>query len=143
MTHRAKQIFSALTTALTGLTTTATNIKQSRVWAVHQVPALTVRLGPMLTQETIGQLTDQALTVLVDIHVKAKEESIDDDVLLIHQEIWKAVMADYSLGLPFVIDTTITDLSEPVLSGDGERAGAKATLTIEVKFRHSLADPGA
>lgn len=143
MDHRAKQIFTALTSALTGLTTTGNNIEQSRVWAVHQVPALTVRLGPMLTQETVGQLTDQNLTILVDIHVKAKQESIDDDVLLIHQEIWQAIMANYTLGLPFVIDTTMTELSEPVLSGDTERPGAKATLTIEVKFRHSLLDPGA
>ena len=143
MSHRAKLIVDAITNKITGLPTTGQNVEQSRVWAVTRAPALTVRLGPMVQTSDLNQLIDQTLTIYIDIHVKAHETRIDDDVLQIHQELWQAIKVHHDLGLDYVIDTSLTELSEPILNGESDQPTAKATLTIEVRFRHAVTHPGA
>lgn len=137
--HTAKQIFDAITAAVTGLATTGNRVEQTRGYPVGRLPALTVQVISSNPERTLAEAyIDERLDVEVLAHVAGSADTLDDQLFQIHAEIYSAVMANRSLGLPFVIDT------EPgafrVENQDGaETPTAMATVSFSVSYRHPRA----
>ena len=140
MAHVSKQLLDAITAAVTGLPTTGDRVQQSRTYAHKSGPALSLRLGG---RSNLATLSNSVVTaeqdIFIDIAVAGSADSIDDQLLQIESEIHQALLADYSLGLPFVIDINPQGLSEPDLE-QGERPKAVATSHWRYLIRHSLTD---
>ena len=141
MAHVAKQLMDAVTTAVTGLPTTGARVQQSRTYAHQAGPALNIRLGGRTTQGIRSNAwLDAEQDIFIDIAVAGAADSIDDQLLQIEAEIHRALMADYSLGLAFVLDLNPQGLSEPDLE-QGEKPKAVATSSWRYVIRHPLTDP--
>lgn len=141
MAHVSKQLLDAVTAAVTGLPTTGANAVQSRTYSHSRAPALNVRLGE---RRTLGVVSNAAVNVEQDIHidiaVAGATETIDDQLLGIDAEIYRALMADPQLGLTCVFDVDPQGLSEPDIER-AEQPKAVATSSWRYKLRHSLTDP--
>ena len=79
---------------------------------------------------------------MVTSHVKTTGV-LDTLLNQIRREVWVAMMADRTLGLPYVIDVRPLGDNEPELSDELEKGAARQRLFFLVKYRHSVADPGA
>ncbi|WP_406828119.1 hypothetical protein [Microbulbifer sp. ARAS458-1] len=140
MAHVSHQLLDAITTAVTGLPTTGDRVRQSRLYAHGRGPALNIRLGERRNTATLGNaLVNAEQDIFIDIAVAGTAESIDDQLLQIESEIHQALMADYSLGLPFVLDLNPQGLSEPDLE-QAEKPKAVATSAWRYVIRHRLTD---
>lgn len=141
MAHVSKQLLDAVTIAVTGLPTTGSAVQQSRVYAHPQAPALSLRLGERRTLNIVANAVLNAeQDIYIDISVAGTADSIDDQLLAIEAEIYRALMQNPALGLAFVWDVEPMGLSEPELE-QGERPKAVATSHWRYRLRHSLADP--
>ena len=147
MPHRAEQIMAAVETILTGLTTTGTNVERSRI---YEIPAgidaaLSIQMGAdEINDDGNMAFIDRLLNIEVIAHVKATS-AIDTTLNLIRREVHVAMYADRRLGLgeSIVIDTVVNDDGAPELSDRLEKPVALQTLNYIVRYRHSVADPGA
>ncbi|WP_444922688.1 hypothetical protein ACJJH9_00255 (plasmid) [Microbulbifer sp. DLAB2-AF] len=137
MAHVSQQLLDAVTAAITGLATTGTNVEQTRVYAREPVPALSVRLGERRQVSTHSNSVSNAeQDIHIDLYVAGRAEDLDNKMLQIDSEIHAALMADFSLGLSFVLDCDAQGLSEPDTANAG-RAKAVATSTWRYRIRHS------
>jgi len=142
MAHRAKDIIDAIKTVLTGLNTTGQDVKVSRAFPSGTFPNLTIYPG----QNTIRQNLSNAimireLVVRVAIQVNGNPDLLDDQILQIEAEIWRAIMADTTLGLNFIDDIDPLGLGEPDLSNGDEVPTAVVESSWRVVYRHSVSDP--
>lgn len=143
MSHRAKQILDAVAAKLAALPTTGANVFVSRAYVLDTAPALTIALGDDEPQQYLPGQIESLLTVVVSIYVKADGGQIDDVLLQIRREVHQALMADTTLGLPFVIDCLPGPMAEPQIHAEAETPTASADTTWRIRYRHSLTDPGA
>lgn len=137
MTARSESIAAAFTTAVTGLTTTATRVVRGRVYPTDVLPALTVNMG----EEQIAEQPDMAeqdefLTIDVTILVK-DTATLDTALNQIVAEVYAAIMADRTLGLAYVHDTAWMGRGAPDRVADAEKPVAQQTLVFRVHYRHS------
>lgn len=140
MAHVSKQLMDAVTTAVTGLPTTGARVRQSRTYSHTSAPALNVRLGERRNTSTLSNAVVTAKQdIFIDIAVAGPAESIDDQLLQIETEIHQALLTDYALGLPFVLDLNPQGLSEPDLE-QAEKPKAVATSAWRYVIRHRLTD---
>ena len=122
--HRAEQIMTALLAKLQPLATTGYSVHRARVYALtsDQVPGISLFMGPDEpvddTIQTWSQI-DSQLTVYIDAHVR-DANTAETDINRIRKEVVLAIMADYSLGLSFVLDAVEGPASEPERSGEAE-----------------------
>lgn len=141
MAHVCKLLVDAVTDAVTGLPTTGYNVRQSRIYAHDRAPALAIRLGD---RRTIGIRSNAFVDVEQDIHidisVAGSSDDIDDRILSIDAEIYRALMNDPLLGMSFVLDVNNQGLSEPVLEM-AEKPKAVATSTWRYQLRHDIGNP--
>lgn len=134
-----EQILDSVVTALTGLTTTGTNVQRGRVYPVSPSvnAALTVFMGDDSVVSILGnEKIEWRLSVLINSHARATSD-VDQTLNTIRKEVHAALMADYTLGLSFVTDTEPASASEPELSGDGDQPIATQRLEYIVQYRTS------
>lgn len=134
---RLKQILDAVQTNLTGLTTTGTNAYQNRVYPIQNLPAINVRYGAQQMNTIAPNVIDNTVEIIVDAYCKAQENQLDDTLIKIQSEVHAAMMADYTQGLNFVIDTTPIGASAPDVSDESETPTAVKTISFQITFRHS------
>lgn len=137
MTDRAESVLVAFTTAVTGLTQTGARVVRGRVYPVDVVPALTVNMGgeqPVNQPNTTYQ--DEYLDVEVMAYVK-DNASVDGALNKIRAEVYAAILADYTLGLEYVLDTQWMGRDAPNRSGEMENKSARQTMNFRVHYRHS------
>lgn len=142
--HRAEQIMAAITTAVTGLTTTGANVRRGQLYPFgdDQTAALTVAQGPAeMLDDQPHRMKTVRLEVQIIIHVKSSTTLVDSLINQISKEVYIALMADRTLGLAFVIDSDWTGQTEPEQDIDSEAATARAAMQFAVLYRHSLTDP--
>ncbi len=140
--HRANQILQAVKTRLTGLATTGANIYQSRAYAIENLPAINIRYAGDQPLTTNNQTQDSKLNINVEIFTKKQESQLDAELLQIRKEIQIAIMADPTLGLPFVIDCEPVGMGAPDYDTE-DQAIAYAVAQYEIIYRSNLLDPGA
>jgi len=143
---REEQILAAVTTAVTGLTTTGTNVFRGRAYPLEatDLPGLLVYMGPDTVQgELMDSLIDWNLGVAIEAYVQTASAVVDTELAKIRKEVHAAIMATPQLGLAFVIDTRPALAAEPEIDGDGSKPIARRRLEFIVNYRSSRADISA
>ena len=143
MAHFRQQIRERVATTLTGLTTTGSNVFQSRVYPLQDanLPALLIytkeESSEIITMGSTRAL-DRELTLSVEAYVKSNANS-DDTIDTISDEIESAIGADTTLNNKakdvFLISTDINYV------GEGENPVAVATLNFLVNYCTDEDDP--
>ena len=135
MTHVRKQIRDSVTTAVTGLATTGTNVFQSRVYPneAAKLPSLCV----YTTTETaeVISLTPprlmRTLEVVVEGYAKAKT-GLDDTLDTIAVEVEEALAVDITRGgIAHQMKITGTEIG---LNEEGEQPIGIIKMTFEVDY---------
>lgn len=136
MAHIRKLIRDDITTTLTGLTTTGTNVYQTRVYplAEDKLPGLAIYTSAESTEYvTINPPRTQARTLTVNVEVYAKGLSgYDNDLDQIALEVEEALQTDLTRG-GYAKDTRVTAFDAD-FSGEGDQPVAYATMTVEVDY---------
>lgn len=136
MAHVRKLIRDNITTALTGLATTGTNVYQTRVYplAEHRLPGLAIYTKSEDVEYqtmTLPRQKARVLTVSVEAYVKALN-NYDDVIDTIAVEIENALAADVTRG-GYAKDTRVVSF-DAQYSGDADQPVAYATFGVEVDY---------
>jgi hypothetical protein len=147
--HKAEQIMDAFVSAVTGLTTTGSNIERDRayMWEDARLPALAIYQGddtPTPYADRNYYRDDYHLTIHIDIHVKiATGTALSQTLNLIRKEITAAIQADPYLGLSgFVIDCEEGTALRPVIEF-ADKPTAVQTLEYRVRYWRARSDASA
>ena len=134
MAHIRKSIRDNLKSALTGLTTTGSNIHASRVYAIRTLPAIIIyTLNEDSVYETVGlpRTISRTLNVVAEFYVKGNT-GYDDQIDQISLEVEAAIYSDVTLG-GVAKDTRLVSL-DVQFRGDGDQPVGIGVATIEVTY---------
>jgi len=143
---REEQILAAITTAVTGLTTTKAKVYRGRSYPLAEgdLPGLLVYMGPdTLQNEILNDYIDWSLGVGIEVYVRTSTSLVDTKLSTIRKEVHNAIMTTPQLGLSFVIDTKPLQATEPEIEGDGNKPIARRRLEFVVQYRSSRTDISA
>lgn len=135
--HVRQQIRERVGTVLTGLTTTGSNVYQSRVYplSTSNLPGLLIyTLSETSEPDTMGvqQGVERLLTLAVEGYAKATG-NLDDTLDTICKEVETAIAGDTKLNN--LARNAFLTSTEIQLNGDGEQPIGVATMTFEVNYR--------
>ena len=134
--HVRQQIREKVGTTLTGLTTTGSNIYESRVYPLEasNLPALVVYTKNEESEPIVigtNRLSSRNLSVIVEIYAKTTT-NFDDTIDTISKEVEVAIAADTTLdGLTKDIYLESTEIE---YNGEGEQPVGYATLTFLTNY---------
>ena len=136
MAHIRKSLRDNVTTTLTGLTTTGSNVYQTRVYplAEDKLPGIAIYTRTEDTEyQTIDvpRIQERTLRVAIEIYVKALV-NYDDVLDKIAEEVETALSADVTRG-NFAKDTRVVSFDSQ-FSGDGDQPIAYATMEVEIDY---------
>lgn len=145
MAHLRQQIREQISTTLTGLTTTGSNVFQSRIYNVEQslLPCLLVYTtdeSVIIPATTIGTIRniERDLTVIVE-GLAQGTTNIDDTIDTISKEVEVAMQADIKVNSLAVDSYLISTLIEH--DGEGKQHFARVKLSYRVEYRNAENDP--
>lgn len=129
---------------LTGLTTTGANVARNKTFAWDD--AVTDALNIIMEDDKpSGELSipilDFELGLAVEIHTK--NATPETQINKIKAEIIIALMADYTLGLSYVVQIKELGFSAPVLSGEAEKPTAVCEGKFVIQYQRSYLTPEA
>jgi|TARA_R100000482_G_scaffold50728_3_gene18030 hypothetical protein len=136
MAHARQAIREQVGTTLTGLSTTGSNVFQSRVYPLQDsnLPALLIYTKEETSEAIVmgsNRVIERELTLAVEAYVKTNTNS-DDTIDTIAEEIETAIGADSTLNNKakdvFLVATDINYV------GEGENPVAVATLNFLVSY---------
>lgn len=137
MTHRAESILAAVTTTVTGLTTTGAHVSRGRAYPTDQDAALTVNMGadtPVGSPNMAFQ--DMDLDVEIIAHCKTADGALDTTLNAIAAEVYAAMLADLTQGLGYVLDTRYAGREAPFRDRE-EKPVASQVSRYVIRYRHS------
>lgn len=142
MTHLRKQIRDNVTTTLTGLTTTGSNVYQSRVHPneAAKLPCLNIyTLSESEERITMGPNPkyQRELELVVEGYAKATS-NLDNTLDAIALEVEEALATDLSRG-GLAHDTMLED-TEVELVGEGEQPIGMVKLTYNIRYVTTAGD---
>lgn len=137
MAHVRKLLRDNLATALTGLTTTGSNVYKSRVYPIasNKLPGLLIYSKDEETEYNsmgLPRIQERTARFTLEIYVKGVS-GYDDSIDQICLEIEEAIYANITLG-GYASNTTVTSFDAD-FSGDGDQPAGLATLTVDVLYR--------
>ena len=140
MAHVRKLLRDSLTTAVTGLSTTGSNVYQSRVYpiAANKLPGLLVySKEESVEYSTMGipRIQERTVSFTIEMCVSGYDNSLDQ----ICVEIEEALYADITLG-GNAANLMLRDFSAE-FNGSGDQPVALATITVDVLYRVRENDP--
>ena len=144
MSHVRQQIRERFATTVTGLTTTGSNVFQSRVYNLESgnLPGIIIYTKSEESQPvSIGssRTIERILSLNVEAYVKAVSNS-DDTIDLIAKEIETAVAADTTLNS--LAKDCFLEATEINYNGEGERPISVMTMTYQIMYITAEAAPG-
>ena len=144
MAHVRKSIRDNVKTALTGLTTTGSNVYQTRVYplAEDKLPGIAIytRTEDVEYQTiTVPRAKERTLRIAVEAYVKALT-NYDDTLDKIALEVEAALYTDLTRG-GFAKDTRVVSFDSQ-FSGDGDQPIAYATMEVEIDYFTGEDDAG-
>jgi len=142
--HVRKSIRDNVKTALTGLTTTGSNVYQTRVYplAEDKLPGIAIytRTEDVEYQTiTVPRAKERTLRIAVEAYVKALT-NYDDTLDKIALEVEAALYTDLTRG-GFAKDTRVVSFDSQ-FSGDGDQPIAYATMEVEIDYFTGEDDAG-
>jgi len=137
MAHVRKQIRDAIVTALTGLTTTGSNVFRSRIYPLEtgKLPGLCIFTRSESVEFdtlTISRSVMRELEVTVEGYVRGTA-NYDNTLDTIAVEVEEALAADVTLG-GLSKDLQVTNF-EADFAGDGDQPVAVGRFTVLVQYR--------
>lgn len=142
MTHARTQIRNAVTTALTGLNTTGSNVYESHVYPIgeDQLPGLTIytvnESSELMARSSSGTKMKRVLDLAVTAYVKEKT-GYDETVDTIMVEVEEALQGNSAIQnlVKFIFPRELSI----DFSGDGDIPVAIAAQTFSLEY-HTLID---
>jgi|TARA_S200002703_G_scaffold126860_1_gene113451 hypothetical protein len=139
MAHKRQQIRERVATTLTGLTTTGSNVFQSRVYPIEntKLPCLLI----YTREETSEPLTtnppraiEKILSLVVEAYVKANA-NYDDTIDTITEEVEEALYGDRLIN-NLALDSFLvnTDIS---YNGEGDNPLGIVVMTFQITYHHT------
>ena len=137
MAHVRKQIRDAVVAAVTGLTTTGSNVFRNRVYPIEQanLPGLCVFTrteAVVFDTMTLARSIARNLEIMIEAYVVGTA-NYDNTLDQIAVEVEEALAADVTLG-GLAKDVMVTAF-EADFSGDGEQPVAIGRFTVMVEYR--------
>lgn len=136
MAHVRQNIRSNIVTTLTGLTTTGSNVFETRLFSLGEtkLPALCIYTKNETTEYatlTTPRTQMRTLDVIVEAYVKGTA-NIDDTLDTISVQVEEALYTDLTRG-GYAKDTQVTDF-EADYAADGEQSVGMGRFTIAVTY---------
>jgi len=134
--HVRQQIREKIGTTLTGLTTTGSNVYQSRVYPLENInlPALIIYTKSETSEPIVigtDRVISRELSVIVEGYVKATS-NFDDTIDTISKEVEEAIAADRTLdGLA---KDCYLESTEIEFNGEGEKPLGYVSLTFLTNY---------
>lgn len=139
MAHKRQSIRERVATTLTGLTTTGSNVFQSRVYPIEntKLPCLLI----YTREETSEPLTtnppraiEKVLSLVVEGYVKANT-NFDDTIDTICEEVEEALFTDRLIN-DLALDSFLvnTDIS---YNGEGDNPLGIVVMTFQITYHHT------
>lgn len=142
MPHARQQIREAFGTAVTGLTTTGSNVYESRVYPFDTLPCLAIYTLSEQTETEYSTSTAQARQLSVVVEARAKANAnLDDTLDQIAAEVEAAIHGDAGVSA-LVVDYEIEG-TEIELEAEGEKPTGVLRMSYAVLYRVNPADPTA
>ena len=141
--HIRQQIRERVGTTLTGLTTTSSNVFQSRVYPLENanLPAIIIYTKSEDSEPVVigtNRLMNRELTLAVEAYVKSVSNS-DDTIDTITKEVESALAADTTLdGLAKDIYLESTEIT---YTGEGEKPIAVCTMNFIIEYCTNQSSP--
>jgi hypothetical protein len=134
--HVRQQIREYFGTALTGLTTTGSNVYESRVYTLQEdtLPSLVIYTKSEISEPIVigtDRVMSRELSVVVEAYCKATS-NFDDTIDTISKEVEEAIMADRTLG--GLAKDTYVESTEIEYTGEGEQPVGYVTLTFLTNY---------
>ena len=147
--HLREQLMAAVTTNLTGLSTTGSNVTRGRVYSIDEdnLPHLSIFQGddfpvvPDNEQEGTYLYLWQDLQVFIEVTVDASSGVLETTLNQIHKEITIALTADVTQGISECFNTIEMGATIPELSGERKKRTAIMELEFMLRYRRSRTDP--
>lgn len=141
--HRAEQIMQAFVAAL-GTTSEFVTLRAPQD-DVNQFPSVSVYMGSESPLGETGYEIPHTYSAVLNVVCVVSVRSTTPETALnaAKKALHIAIFQDQRLGLPFVIETMLSDADEPEIDDDGEGLLAQQTVNYEVKYRTSVADRSA
>lgn len=144
MTHARQQIRERVATVVTGLTTTAGRVYQSRIYNLEKtdLPCLLVYSRNEDSERDTHTSTNglaRNLSIVIEGYQKGAS-NLDDSLDTIAEEVETALGADPTLNA-LVKDQSI-QASEIEYTGEGETPIGLVRMTFEVNYRTTTTAPG-
>lgn len=134
--HVRQQIREKIGTTLTGLTTTGSNVYQSRVYPLENInlPALIIYTKSETSEPIVigtDRVMSRELSVIIEGYVKATS-NFDDTIDTISKEVEEAIAADRTLdGLA---KDCYLESTEIEYTGEGEKPLGYVSLTFITNY---------
>lgn len=144
MSHVRQQIREQFATTVTGLSTTGSNVFQSRVYNLEStnLPGLIVYTKEEASQPIVigsSRTLERILSLNVEAYVKGTSNS-DDTIDTIAKEIETAIAADTTLNS--LAKDCFLESTEINYNGEGEQPIAVMTMTYQVMYVTAEDSPG-
>jgi hypothetical protein len=132
MSHVRQQIREYFGTNLTGLTTTGSNVYQSRVYPLDntRLPALLIYTKSEASEPIVigtDRVMSRELSVVVEGYVKSTT-NFDDTIDTISKEVEEAIATDRTLG--GLAKDTYLESTEITFNAEGEKPMGYVSLTF-------------
>jgi len=136
MSHVRQQIREYFGTTLIGLSTTGTNVTESRVYPIEnsKLPALVIYTKSETSEPIVigtDRVMSRELSVVVEAYCKAAS-NFDDTIDTISKEVEEAISADRTLG--GLAKDTFIESTEIEFNGEGEKPLGYVSLTFLTNY---------
>lgn len=148
--HRAEQIVDAVVSALLASATLPSAIYKARSLSLSEsdgeLPAVTVNIGADDPVSDLGTDNLAFIDSILEVRCSAyaqdtSQAAVMADLLELRVGIHKALMADQSLGLSFVMATRYGGAEAPEIATEGAYLAGRLDCTFRVHYRMSVTDP--
>ena len=134
--HVRQQIREYFGNTLTGLTTTGSNVYESRVYTLQEdtLPSLVIYTKSESSEPIVigtDRVMSRELSVVVEAYCKATS-NFDDTIDTISKEVEEAIAADRTLG--GLAKDTFIESTDIDYTGDGEQPVGYVTLTFLTNY---------
>ena len=134
--HVRQQVREYFGTTLTGLTTTGSNVYESRVYTLQEntLPSLVIYTKSETSEPIVigtDRLMSRELLVLVEAYCKATS-NFDDTIDTISKEVEEAIAADRTLG--GLAKDTYLESTEIEFNAEGEKPLGYVSMTFLTNY---------
>lgn len=140
--HKALSIRNAIIAKLESLVSNSV-VKEVTTGALNrrEYPSISVSLGPDDRLTKSSAFIDWDLNIYVDVYIASTDADVDTPTQQIRTEVHKALMADTTLGLGFVVEVEPLGQQEPQHSDASDLYTSVTRLPWSVRYRSNVADP--